>query len=317
MKKKGLIISTVVMVVVLIASLTTATYAWFTAATKTEVTPIPFSVTSDSDLTIGVSKTNKINTVEDGATLGQNLFVSGSGLNYDIDTNKWTGTEGLGFEVDTGLNLSGMQKAVFTGTPYSAANNASGTIDATLSPEGTWVKASGNGTTVTRTEIAAAVANGKSDDSVKGDYLDVCFGVASAKQNVTKVYCVIGVNPEQGNTTLGMNAAISFIYKIDNGGWSDIQQIYTQTGKFDYNASTPVKSVSTPASLPDITWNPGAQTYTIEIFGNGADIVNQGEIHQIHIKLFINGKDADCNNAAANVSSNITINFTADKKATA
>ena len=32
MKKKGLIISTVVMVVVLIASLTTATYAWFTAA---------------------------------------------------------------------------------------------------------------------------------------------------------------------------------------------------------------------------------------------------------------------------------------------
>lgn len=29
MKKKGLIISTVVMVVILIASLTTATYAWF------------------------------------------------------------------------------------------------------------------------------------------------------------------------------------------------------------------------------------------------------------------------------------------------
>ena len=36
MKKKGLIISTVVMVVVLIASLTTATYAWFTASSKTE-----------------------------------------------------------------------------------------------------------------------------------------------------------------------------------------------------------------------------------------------------------------------------------------
>ena len=313
MKKKGLIISTAVMVVVLIASLTTATYAWFTAATKTEVTPIPFSVTSDSDLTIGVSKTNRINTVEEGATLGQNLFVSGSGLNYDIDQNKWTGTEGLGFEVDTGLNLSGMKKAVFTGTPYSANDDQSGTIDATLEPEGTWVKASGNGTTVTKTEIAAAVANGKSDDSVKGDYLDVCFGVASAKQNVTKVYCVIGVNPEQGNTTLGMNAAISFIYKIDDGNWSGIQQIYTQTGKFDYNASTPVTSVQTPATLPDITWNPGAQTYTIEIFGDGTNIVNQGEIHQIHIKLFINGKDGDCNNAAANVSSNITINFTADK----
>jgi len=316
MKKKGLIISTVVMVVVLIASLTTATYAWFTAASKTEVTPIPFSVTSDSDLTIGVSKTNKINTVSDGATVGQNLFVNGSGLSYDIDKNAWTGTEGLGFEVDTGLNLDGMKKAVFTGTPYSADNDATGTIDDTLKPEGTWVKASGNVTVVTKTEIAAAVANGKSDDSVKGDYLDVCFGVASAKQNVTKVYCVIGVNPATTNTTLGMNAAISFVYKIDNGSWSDIQQIYTQSGKFDYNASTPVQDVETPDALPDITWNPGAQTYTIAIYGDGTNIVNQGEIHQIHIKLFINGKDVDCNNAAANVSSNITINFTADKKTT-
>ena len=316
MKKKGLIISTVVMVVVLIASLTTATYAWFTAASKTEVTAIPFSVTSDSDLTIGVSKTNKINDAA-GGTIGQNLFVSGSGMSYDIAQDAWTGTEGLGFEVDTGLDLSDMKKAVFTGTAYVAGNADSGTIDETLKPEGTWVKASGNGTEVTKTEITTATANGNEESGTKGDYLNVCFGVASAKQNVTKVYCVIGVNPTAGNTTLGMNAAISFVYKIDDGEWSGIQQIYTQTEKFDYNASTPVNTVTVPAKLPDITWNPGAQTYTIPIFGNGTDIVAQGEIHQIHIKLFINGKDADCNNAAANVSSSITINFTADKKTSA
>ena len=37
MKKKGLIISTVVMVVVLIASLTTATYAWITGTSTVKV----------------------------------------------------------------------------------------------------------------------------------------------------------------------------------------------------------------------------------------------------------------------------------------
>ena len=37
MKKKGLIISTIVMVVVLIASLTTATYAWFNASSEVKV----------------------------------------------------------------------------------------------------------------------------------------------------------------------------------------------------------------------------------------------------------------------------------------
>lgn len=309
MKKKGLLISTIAMVVVLIAALTTTTYAWFTAASKTEVRPINFEVTSDSDLTIGVSKTNKINT---GDSIGQNLFVSGSGLSYDITKNAWDGTEGLGFEVDTGLSLAGMKKAVYTGTAYVAGNDSSGTIDETLQPEGNWVKASGSGQDVTRTEIENAVANGIKGEDNTGDYLDVAFGVAPAKQNVTKVKCVIGVNPDSSSTVLGMNAAISFIYKIDNGSWSDIIDVYE-----GHSATTTINGTTnyTPIEIPDITWNPGAKTYEIEITGNGTDIVPQGEIHQIHIKLFINGKDQDCNSNAANVKSVITINFIADKKA--
>ena len=56
MKKKGLIISTVVMVVVLIASLTTATYAWFTAASSVVVDSIKLEVTSDANVNVGVKK---------------------------------------------------------------------------------------------------------------------------------------------------------------------------------------------------------------------------------------------------------------------
>ena len=54
MKKKGLIISTVVMVVVLIASLTTATYAWFTSADAVKVDSINLNVKSSAKVQVGV-----------------------------------------------------------------------------------------------------------------------------------------------------------------------------------------------------------------------------------------------------------------------
>ena len=312
MKKKGLIISTVVMVVVLIASLTTATYAWFTAASKTEVTPIEFSVTTNSDLTIGVSKTNSINA---GDTIGQNLFLSGDGLNFNTTEGKWEGgSEGLGYSINTGLSLAGMTKAVFTGTPYDSSNaDTTGTIDSALTPEGTWVMASGSGTSFVKSSVEKAIANGNTESSIVGNYLDVAFGVAASKQNVTKVKMVIGINPKQGNTVLGMNAAISYIVKIDNGDWSGIIDIY---GEQNGSATTPITGTGSktfnPAEITGITWNPGAITKEITVYGNGTDKVVQGEIHQIHIKLFINGKDPDCNNSAANVASQITINFIAD-----
>ena len=300
------------MVVVLIASLTTATYAWFTAANKTEVTPIDFSVTTDSDLTIGVSKTNTINA---GGTIGQNLFLSGEGLNFNTTEGKWEGgSEGLGYSINTGLSLAGMTKAVFTGVPYDSTNSdATGKIDDALTPEGTWVMASGSGTSFVKASVEKAIANGNTESKIVGNYLDVAFGVAASKQNVTKVKMVIGINPENGNTVLGMNAAISYVVKIDNGDWSEIIDIY---GEKNGSATTAITGAAAnrfnPTTITGITWNPGAITKEITVYGDGTNKVVQGEIHQIHIKLFINGKDADCNNSAANVASKITINFIAD-----
>ena len=55
MKKKGLIISTVVMVVVLIASLTTATYAWFSAQASATVDDLSITTTASSGLQIAMT----------------------------------------------------------------------------------------------------------------------------------------------------------------------------------------------------------------------------------------------------------------------
>ena len=54
MKKKGLIISTVVMVVILIASLTTATYAWFSSTAEARIAPIGMTANAAEGILIGV-----------------------------------------------------------------------------------------------------------------------------------------------------------------------------------------------------------------------------------------------------------------------
>ena len=77
MKKKGLIISTVVMVVVLIASLTTATYAWFSSTAQVKVDNLSITTISTEGLQIALKNTD-------------NTYASGSDLIYT--EGKWTGS---------------------------------------------------------------------------------------------------------------------------------------------------------------------------------------------------------------------------------
>ena len=79
MKKKGLIISTVVMVVVLIASLTTATYAWFTSQAQATVDDL--TITTDAAQGLQIAMTGEEGSISKG------LF-SGA-LKYE--NNAWSG----------------------------------------------------------------------------------------------------------------------------------------------------------------------------------------------------------------------------------
>ncbi|MBQ9276686.1 MAG: hypothetical protein IJ226_03735, partial [Clostridia bacterium] len=187
MKKKGLIISTIVMVVVLIASLTTATYAWFTTTARAEVTAINVGVTTDAKVMIGVSKTNAFTT----STAIESNFMNGS-VTFDAGSasDKWSGgQEGLGTSINTGLSMNGLTMATFSATgtgddPTAYAIDASNAFNAAAAQ---WIKAPGNGTTIAEnTQYQFAYANNRvvSGETVSGDYLDVTFGVRAAKANI-------------------------------------------------------------------------------------------------------------------------------------
>ena len=77
MKKKGLIISTVVMVVVLIASLTTATYAWFSSTAQVTVNDLSITTIAADGLQIALKN-------------GENSYVSGTDLTYQ--NGVWAGS---------------------------------------------------------------------------------------------------------------------------------------------------------------------------------------------------------------------------------
>ena len=111
MKKKGLIISTVVMVVVLIASLTTATYAWFSAQASATVDDLSITTTASSGLQIAMTNTkDAVNNIVSGEMTYENGQWGG-------DSNTWGSYLGFG-----GINIGNMENAVTkvkTGTKVS------------------------------------------------------------------------------------------------------------------------------------------------------------------------------------------------------
>ncbi len=128
MKKKGLIISTVVMVVVLIASLTTATYAWFQTSAKATVDDLTITTEAATGLQIAMT-----------GTAGSTATLYSGELKYE---NGWTGAvDGwgtyLGFaEVEVGklehavtTKAIGDQVPIFVGYKALSASTLGKTVD--------------------------------------------------------------------------------------------------------------------------------------------------------------------------------------------
>ena len=87
MKKKGLIISTVVMVVVLIASLTTATYAWFSVNPEATINDIIIETQASTGLEIAAYHIGE-NGIE--------LYSGDVTLQGDVDTGRYWGATDAG-----------------------------------------------------------------------------------------------------------------------------------------------------------------------------------------------------------------------------
>ena len=333
MKKKGLIVATIVMVLVLAVSLTTATYAWFTTVSKTTVENISFSVGADSDVNIGLLTNHTLNgtnptdaEIDNSKTAAD--FMWGD-TTYNTVSNQWEGgTVGLGYMIDTQLKLDGIKKAVGTGVVGTSADTSWNSAHAI-------VKASAGENNTVAAGVEAA--------TMQTDYLDVIFGVNASKEKVTQINCVITINPTVG-AVLGMNAAIHVRWSLNGTTYYDCD-IYNptlyggaaaaaagavfseETTQNSYATTTESVSAAIGASGgadskgylgQGIAVNAGWASITIpvaKISGDQTQLPVNGTPTQIHLQIFIAGYDADCNNNAMSVASDIIISFTAEKAA--
>ena len=221
MKKKGLIISTVVMVVVLIASLTTATYAWFTSADSVKVDAINMSVKSSAKVNVGVKFGN-------GQTYNDyyNGEVTPNGEGNTVSWNPEGAAIGLSSSLTfVGLEL-GSQKAIgsstwsgpsWDGTSGKAFDTTTLVLGTTAVPKYV-VKAKGDGTTIDYGSAALANAN--------KDYLDAKIGVEANEAGVKGTYVKVKVTTTDSNPTMGINASVHFIIIVD-GKYIDVEPFGT------------------------------------------------------------------------------------------
>ena len=221
MKKKGLIISTVVMVVVLITALTTATYAWFTAADSVKVDSISLSVKSSAKVNVGVKVDS---TKTDSTAYRYNEMIA----NGNDNTVSWENNENIGLSSLLTFNnlVLGRDKAIGSSTASENWGTTAGktAFDTTTLVLGTTaapkyiVKAKGAGTEVDYDTAEIAVAN--------IDYLDATIGIEANDARVTGTYVKVTVTTTDSNPTLGINAAVHFIIVV-NGKYIDLQPFGT------------------------------------------------------------------------------------------
>ena len=117
MKKKGLIISTVVMVVVLIASLTTATYAWFSVSASATINNISITTQASDGLVIASYDPSATDFV-----LYSGEVSATNAADYETSQNKfWGSTDAAGF--GSALNLSAGESGKQIQNLYAASGD--------------------------------------------------------------------------------------------------------------------------------------------------------------------------------------------------
>ena len=335
MKKKGLIISTVVMVVVLIASLTTATYAWFTTSAKTSIDGFDVSVAAGNVMNIGL---NKQGYTSYSAQATADNFVSGA-CTYVPDPTKgkfaagyWTGeVDSLGATISHNILWSSQDKAVgFSSdeTVGTAAANAT-FANTKFITQPSWthvVKANGDSTKFTGN---ADYANANiSDTGTNGDYVYMFLGAQPTKAIETgtnKFYVVI--QPQGNGTTNGMAAAVHVAYKLNAADtWSDIDfSAVAHDGNKKYSDPKAGNSAVIFGDYHDATGMTGG-TYSaetgkttfsgavaIEIGLTEWDGTGAAPLDQIQLVIYLAGADSDCVDAAKNGSVKIGLFFGAQE----
>ncbi len=348
MKKKGLLISTIAMVVVLIAALTTSTYAWFTVSTTTNIDGFTVSVEAGNVMAIGLNAQG-YTSYSDAAS--PDNFVSGTvtythgGDDDGVANGYWTGNQGLGASISHDIVWSTQSKAV----GFSSAGALSGATYANTKfykNDGTVENNNGssfdlaiaaNGSTTSMEAPRLAIENKKTtadtDESTNGDYVYMFLGAqpTQALMDNTNILHVV-IQPQGTGTRIGMAAAIHVAYRVNGGDWEDVD-VYGAANKHynDERASTEAKiygditgtgksngldanslSYSTTTYQTTIT---GAKSVDIPLT-QYTDATSSAPFDQIELIIYVAGADSDCLDSAKNGSIRIGIFFGAQEAIT-
>ena len=307
MKKKGLIISTVVMVVVLIASLTTATYAWFTTSNVTFVQGFGIEVTSSNAVNIGLKTDNTY-----AADAGITAFMSGD-CTYEaaaagtLGKGTWKdGQEGLSATVNHGITWGAQSQAV--GVVNEEITDAT---KATIANTQLW-----NVTGGTKAVAANIAKKGTSEvlseqkfATANSDYAYLFLGAAPTKtlKSSELVVCVdYASNP---SAQIGILAALHVAYRLNsNDEWHD-EAIFgsnaytTKQGTLATNLTAEQKATYKSTYGNDAGTN---TTYALTIPGLTTEA---NKIDQIEIVIYIAGADSNCKDQAKGAKGDIKIFF--------
>ena len=329
MKKKGLIIATIVMVLVLAVSLTTATYAWFTTTSSSSVTNINVSVAAGSDVNIGLTTTGSH---VQSATEAN--FVSGTCNWNDTTANAWAGDEGLSSSVDTGLSLSAIQLAVGTASKNVAGGVAAADVDAANAQLTSEYFIKANESTA---QGHATGAIGTIQDAVENsDYLHFTLGLQPSLQTIDTITLNMTIAATDTKKIMGMTAALHVMFKVDGeANWHNIDlggagtynttkataRTLTDTNttysgyactKTAYNTDTTLGTIcGTSDALAATTIAAGSSNIAITLGTTNTAMYQNSvyPIHQIEIYIYYVGADSDAVGAAV-IGSSCTTYFT-------
>lgn len=325
MKKKGLIIATIVMVLVLAVSLTTATYAWFTVSDVTTIDGFDVQVASDQSVFIGV----KTNSTYDPAASDMD-FISGEGLSYagvdgQVGGGTWSGgSPGLGYTINHGIEWGEQRKAVGVTEAVNIEDATYGNTGLIGEFDGTLIAANGgaynsetatedqkNEKLLTPTAAKANVGETVGEVTKGGDYAYLFLGVQAAKDLTTNELILFLDADTTESSVIGILAAIHVAYRFDDGAWTDKQF-------FEGNWNDKVSSLNFAFATEDQTnaykSSLGKDAVTKKggavIIPLNNSLVAGGNITQIELVIYIAGSDKDClNQAAVNVKGSISIFF--------
>ena len=314
MKKKGLIISTVVMVVVLNASLTTATYAWFNAANTGQVNDISLAVRAATNVNVGVKYKDITGNKSDTGNYYKNTVMRDSESATNNNTVAWKGDEvGLGSTLTfDGLMLGG-SKAIGTSDygenwsktkPVDGTTNILGTNNVGNDGKKYIVKAGAVSSTTTgnKTEVDYTT-NGSVQLAIANiDYLDATIGVSANQKGVKGFYAKVEVVTDGVDATLGVNAAIHFVVVTPDGKKATIEPFGATVKHNTVISSDNVKTVTGEGTnlSGNIIVNGKVATSTFyfwiaKVAGEQTEFKTDGtEIKDFRILAYIDGTDDAC-----------------------